>query len=211
MDAPIPFFYYDILARLIPGAATVVVLMVRWWPQLTCYVGGPEGWKTAVIPILFAATAYIIGTIYEAFDYAPVVKIPVFFFDAWAFRRAANRFGKISIENPPDGVNNLGGRESRAKFWMRVGLDGTQDPARTATFAHCHRIQAEYKMFLHLIYPSLFLVTMSIRPLKIAMLITGVVGALLCGWVAFHRNDRRWWQALFTAEKAFATKPPPSS
>ena len=77
MNSPLPSFYYDILARIVPGAVTLAVL----WPEkgfrpfdwFIWFVstGEHDGWEKLIMPILLVGVCYAIGVIFEVIDYAP--------------------------------------------------------------------------------------------------------------------------------------------
>ncbi len=82
MDKTIPFFYYDIMSRIIPGAATLAVLSVirslppiSWLLSFTNRFAAPglqttgQGWQTIAMPIVLLGVCYLIGTLFEIFDY----------------------------------------------------------------------------------------------------------------------------------------------
>lgn len=200
----IPFFYYDILARVLPGAITlaVVAMTPNLLPaSLMEFVNGKDGWKPAGIPLLLGGLAYAIGVIYEVFDYAILRKLT----DKWeetAFQSAWSRFSRIA---PVSDALLLDGQnvrplavEFRRRLWSDVVLEGSQDSAKALMFAHCHRFQAEYKMFLHLFYPSLLLSLLSLHPCHPVRAIAYCFIAGISLWLAHRRDDRRWWQALIT-------------
>jgi len=79
MDNPLPFFYYDILSRIVPGAATLAVV----WPTkgfppvdwLLWFVstGEREGWEKLAVPIILLGLCYVIGVVYEVLDYFQIL------------------------------------------------------------------------------------------------------------------------------------------
>ena len=80
---------------------------------------------------------------------------------------------------------------------------GGRDAGIGTVFAHCHRFQAEYKMFLHLSYAALvfLLFWLWARPWRVSKwafvdLGFGVVCACLFPVLAHLRNGRRWLQAI---------------
>src|SRR5258708_1818174 len=60
----IPFFYYDIVARIFPGAV-VIVLVTFTVPEIERFVSGSESWKTATVPLAFIGLSYMIGVLFE--------------------------------------------------------------------------------------------------------------------------------------------------
>lgn len=64
----IPFFYYDLLARIVPGALTLGVLAYAgvelpnpWRP----FFSAETAWGAVVIPLVLAGSSYAIGVLYE--------------------------------------------------------------------------------------------------------------------------------------------------
>lgn len=202
MDKPIPFFYYDILARIVPGAATVATLhmlgkhLPNSWLVL---FDGQQTWKAIVIPLALGAICYAIGVLYEAIDYSWPVKLLVWWIDDRAFSNAQRTFGDdeeaervTSTHAPAEEA-----RRSRFHLWNTLVFEGARDPGFSSVFAHCHRYQAEHKMFLHLAYPSLLLATLcfaSHMPIQAVIIFFVLVPTLI--YVSFRRNERRWLQAL---------------
>lgn len=64
----IPFFHYDLLARIVPGALTLSVLAYAgvelpnpWRP----FFSAETAWGAVVIPLVLAGSSYAIGVLYE--------------------------------------------------------------------------------------------------------------------------------------------------
>jgi len=70
----LPFFYYDILSRITPGATALATLfligdkMPPSWHSF--FVEGEENCKAVVVPLLLGGLCYVIGVLFEAVDYA---------------------------------------------------------------------------------------------------------------------------------------------
>src|SRR6185437_257698 len=91
MDS-LPFFYYDILARIVPGAATLAViwdngigfhLAVGWVMR---YANGGGDWKKVTVPIILLGLSYVIGVVYEVVDYFPDISISDYVPNSWKKR-----------------------------------------------------------------------------------------------------------------------------
>jgi hypothetical protein len=82
MESPLPFFYYDILSRIVPGAITLSVLWqvqgfgpVDWFKGFV-QSGEKDSWEKLVVPVLLAGLSYVIGVLFEVFDYVLDVDLP---------------------------------------------------------------------------------------------------------------------------------------
>jgi hypothetical protein len=226
MDKTIPFFYYDILSRVIPGAVTLVVFSVieslppiSWLLSLTSqfahhgwYTDG-QGWQTIAIPIVLLGLCYLIGTLYEVFDHSIGIKQLLDRSEDEIFRSALEKDGQ-----PGDSVIAKRAIKEVTKYryalWEKITLEGSSDPKMSLVFAHCHRYQAEHKMFLHLIYPSLLLTVFSLyfavfsfaNPYTILNCLEALSGICLLSigpfmsamlfYASEKRNERRWLQVV---------------
>ena len=69
----LPFFYYDILSRITPGATALATLfligdkMPPSWHSF--FVEGEENWKAVVVPLLLGGLCYVIGVLFEAVEH----------------------------------------------------------------------------------------------------------------------------------------------
>jgi hypothetical protein len=198
MDRPIPFFYYDILSRIIPGAMTLATLyMVRdilptaWLSSFQ----GNQSWKAIVVPLVLGGLCYMIGVVYETIDYSPIFKWLILSSDDRAFTSA---WYELNGKDDKFFVGKQAGEVRRFRFqmWDALVFKGGSDPGMGSVFAHCHRFQAEYKMLLHLTYPSLLFAVLSFHhgsnPQGFFGL--GMVPALF--YLSHLRNRRRWLQTL---------------
>jgi len=192
----LPFFYYDILSRIIPGATTLATLFLiadKLPPTWSAFFAeGMEHWKAVVVPLLLGGLCYVIGVLFEVADYTPLTKWLVLGTDAKAFRRALAAFGEKLEGWSAEQVRLL-----RFHLWETCVFEGGRDADMGTVFAHCHRFQAEYKMFLHLIYPVLLFAGFSIwsqKPLWWVGVDLAVIVILF--YLSYLRNERRWLQAL---------------
>jgi hypothetical protein len=206
MKDTIPFFYYDILARIIPGAMTLATLLsVRdklpeSWKIL--FVGS-ESWKAVVVPLVLGALSYVIGVIYEAIYHAPPVKQIEFragdrdFERAWRkFAGASPKNAKLLLQATAEQRNNF-----RFRLWEKLTLEGGRDQEMGLVFAHCHRFQAEYKMFLHLIYPSVLFAVIEVARGSIGRGAISLMIVPVLFYLAHRRDERRWDQVLSFADQ----------
>lgn len=207
MDKPIPFFHYDILSRMIPGAVTLATLsMIRdklpglWW----AFFAGQQSWKVVIVPLLIGGLCYVVGVFYEVTDYSPAIKWIVMGADDKAFASAWATTNEL-IDNRRELLMDKTTqqiRRYRFEMWNRLVFIGGHEPEMGSVFAHCHRFQAESKMFLHLIYPAFLFAAFS---LVSGMLIRACATLLLIIPTLFYfshcRNERRWLQTLSFCEQ----------
>lgn len=73
MEKSFPFFYYDILSRIIPAAATLFVLSLfpdfPWVRKFQSLPTIRHDWGPVVTPFFILGLCYLIGVIYENLDY----------------------------------------------------------------------------------------------------------------------------------------------
>ncbi len=143
----IPFFYYDIVARIFPGGV-VISLLVFTIPELHRFISGPEPWKTATIPLAFIGLSYMIGVLFE-----------VLFTDwlVWqwvgdmTFRAAVGEDAWPNNVTSSTMANRADCRALRDKAWFDLVLAGEKD--RAQGFPHALRFWAEAKMCMHTFLP----------------------------------------------------------
>jgi len=178
----IPFFYYDIVARIFPGGIALALLVLAWpeilaRPEILGLISGTEGWKTAVVPITLAAAAYMAGVLFEAITPDGSVWRLIGFI---TFRCAAREYpwqGQIS-------------REFREKAWFDLQRD-------EAHFAHALRMWAEAKMCLHsslAVFGASAIFAFQKR--EWCWVVSALVVGVLLLWGVYSRDKRRWIQIL---------------
>src|SRR5690349_1222824 len=135
----IPFFYYDIVARIIPGGILLAIVLLRQ-PELRTFFSGEESWKTAAVPLAMAGASYMIGVLFEVF------------FSDWlfwrrvsdvSFRKAVASHNWSSRMRKPKPKVKEAARRYRREAWSYLVLAGKRDDAQA--FAHAHRFWAEAK------------------------------------------------------------------
>jgi hypothetical protein len=208
MGDVIPFFYYDILARIIPGVMVLAVLrcgglrMPEVWGSLLTV-----RWGTVMAPLAIAGAAYVIGVLLEAIWYIPGFRQ----LDEWVSNQAFDdAFREYKWLNPaprPDSKVGEGLKRFPDAAWERLTLEGAEKPL---VFAHAHRFQAEMKLCRHALLPVAGFVVLvlfnqsdcSIQSTHIRCwyLVLGPTTALLFAWGAYARERRRWWQVLICAD-----------
>ena len=207
MDKPIPFFYYDILSRIIPGAVTIAALLIirdklpqSWWD----FFGGQQSWKAVIVPLMVGGVCYVIGVIYEVTDYLPGIGRVVMWSDDKAFRRAWDSLGEYVDKRAKLLEGKKTAEMTRYKFqmWDKLVFTTGRDPGLTSVFAHCHRFQAEHKMFLHLMYPTILFCGIFLArgmPVRACACLLLVFPTLF--YFSHRRNVRRWLQALSSCKE----------
>ncbi len=217
MEWRIPYFEYDVFARIAPGAATVAVARwlgmpspFYWEPLLPIPLGTAEAAMTGAgsAPaatldtgvvlyggLTLLAAAYVVGTLYEAFgsllwrSLSPRV-----------LRRAA-RERKTWLHRVPPGTPPLVGDDRDLfKLLLQWLLTDPRAEVRGA-FAHIHRFQAEARMFAYSTVPLAALALFAL--VRHAGVPAGAAAALglLTAWCGYLREHRRWVQALATLDQ----------
>lgn len=159
-----------------------------------CFLGGDQSWKTIIIPLMLGGLCYVIGVIYEAADYSPMMRWLVLGSDHRAFAQAWAELcgdGELLESKTIQEIKCF-----RFQLWDTLVFKGGLAVGMSLVFAHCHRFQAEHKMFLHLIYPSLLFALCSFA---YCFPIRGLVGlgiSLLLFFLSHSRNRRRWLQTI---------------
>jgi len=104
----------------------------------------------------------------------------------------------VRMESRLEGWSTEQVRRLRFHLWETLVFKGGCDTGMGTVFAHCHRFQAEYKMFFHLIYPALLFAGLSVwsrRPLWWACFDLALIVPTLF-YLSHLRNQRRWLQTL---------------
>ncbi len=197
----IPFFYYDIIARLIPGGATLMVIAFGFskrpfWESN--FFSSTEHWNSVLAPLVLGGLAYAIGVLFEGVF--SILKRSRFL-ELKAWELAVHEFGLPKEPNP----------KSRTRLWEKLvlaaALEGPSSenhaqPGMKSVFAHCHRFQAEYKMCQHLTIPTLMFIGFTFfRHSDWFWTYVGFVFLVVFLIVSVLRDKRRWWQLLMFAEQ----------
>jgi hypothetical protein len=206
MNYSFPFFFFDIVSRIIPGAFTVAI-----WPMvlgrspmewLDSLPKDSGGWKSVVVPFLLACLCYAIGVLYEVFDYLPPMKVLILksedslFASVWA--EQSRKYGMLPKTLKEITVGRSGDemRFFRFVLWEELLLNLGVDPNKSTIFAHCHRFQAEHKMLLHFIYPCLLLAGLSLWYRHPYRGIAELCAVPFFFALSLSRNRRRWLQVV---------------
>lgn len=199
MGGIIPYFYYDIVARLIPGAATLYVLALSGWlppPSVTSLFSGGGASKSVVVALFLGGAAYAIGVFYEALFFFPFVNR----YKWWVSEKAV-----MSAAEHYDWQNeNLRERAKDKKFayrvWEEFVVRGTYGADMKSLFAHCHRFQAESKLCQHLLPPTILYAGLCLHwchPVRFSL---GLLAFGFLGLASFWRDQRRWMSVFSFGE-----------
>jgi hypothetical protein len=194
-----PFLSYDLIARIIPGGFTLAVMM-KFFPRWFSSFNGSDAWKAVVMPVGIAGLSYLIGVVYEALYSFPFLRQRL---SNRAFREARAGFEKTlmtctSVSRPKRFTSD---EHWRNYLWQKLLFESAQKAEMVTIFSHCHRFQAEYKMFYHLMLPALLFAAGSVIRKEYGMAIVGVGLLGLFWWCAARREERRWWYVLGFAEQ----------
>ena len=191
----IPFFYYDIVARIFPGGITLGVLAYAL-PRMQRLVSGPEAWKTTVVPLTIAAASYMIGVLFEVVSPDWIVWRRI---SDITFRAAAKDFRWSQEFKQPDLASPGQMRRFREEAWFDLILAGKKDQAQA--FAHALRMWAEAKIYLHSLLPVVGAIMISFWRQRWGWTVgaTILAGIFLCG--VYSPDRRRWVQILHSMER----------
>lgn len=196
----IPYFYFDITARIIPGGLLLALLKVMGmhasspWPDL---FAGQEAWKAATVPLVFLGAAYLLGIVLDG----------VFRFSTLAQRFARAQYKKVHKRAAEEGLPAMPAGASSENFqfelWKWLALVG--GPQNAAAFSLAHRFQAESRLLILSSIPAACLAGLSLwQRLTIPYALAVAVAAGLCVlgifiWAAFNSERNRWTWALGAA------------
>jgi hypothetical protein len=197
----IPYFYYDIVARMIPGATTLYVLAlsgVRIPPVISSLLTGTDAWKGIATALALGGAAYAVGVLSEALFFFPLL----YRYKKYAQKKAIVR----AINNYPWKDNCL--RDTAKKdesfcrqAWEEIVVCGSTESSMRSLFAHCHRFQAESKLCQHLLVPVLLYVGTAVSWKSWPRIALGVSAFVFLIWASYYRDARRWWQVLSFGER----------
>lgn len=199
----IPFFYYDVLARMIPGGLLLALLRVAGLRTPACLAGvvtGQEPWKAVIMPLIVAAMAYLLGALLDGI---------------FRFSTLAEKFGRRQYQlvlSADKGLSPVPATASSKNFqhdaWQWLALK--VGPKNTAAFSLAHRFQADSRLFILSAVPAASLAGLSVFEwLKISCAAwvaagVGICVLLLFAISAFNSEKNRWiWTlAAICLEKA---------
>lgn len=207
----LPFFYYDILSRIVPGAATLAAMLFfpHWIPlpqivrdRIHLLFSHADKGMSVVVPLVLVGATYLIGVLFEAIDHFPGWKEGIIL--KWDRKAFTEEWCKSDEKKRELEQFSAARKESlRFDIWETLVYRGGRDPGIGTIFSHCHRFQAEYKMFLHLSYAVILFIVLwlcscawRLSHLAFLQLIAAVVCLSLFPVLAYLRNRRRWLQAI---------------
>lgn len=148
MNLRIPYFYVDLIARMVPGA--VMLLLLKFSPLVPSNIwpteiSGSEHADVVIIPILFACLSYVIGTVFETLLAPRLENKQICEFEkaardyAWTYAMPREGESEKQIKNIFEKSEHL----SRASFnYLAV----YKSEAERAVMSHIMRTHAEAKM-----------------------------------------------------------------
>lgn len=185
----IPFFYYDVLARMVPGGMLLLCLRVAGLkapPSIVDAVQG-ETWKAVIMPLVIAAMAYLAGALLDGI-------FRFFSFAEWFGRRqyemALKDFGKGIVLRPLPANASAEKFQHDAWQWLALKIG----PKNTAAFSLAHRFQAESRLFLLSSVPAAYL-AFSFLKIPCAAWVAAAFGIgvfILFTSAAFNSERNRW-------------------
>src|ERR1051326_1243257 len=95
----IPFFYYDIVARIIPGVVTLGVVAFagpNFKDSLSRFLTGSKDWNGILLSLLIGGMAYAIGVLYEALFSIPPLRSYKTLAERKAWKSASLKFDKAN-------------------------------------------------------------------------------------------------------------------
>jgi hypothetical protein len=200
----IPFFYYDLFAKIIPGglaAAALWLLGIRLPSNLQLMFMTSDVLRAVVFPLALLGMAYLLGSYLEAM-LRPLLKrvSERTFAAAWQSQRRL-----LGYPMPPLKSTLQDQISDRIKIWQRLALiEVEQYPA---AFSHAHRFQAEGKMFMHTSLPASYfigrIVWDRLSPFDPLLGYSGAfiafVSALLFSVYSVWSAERRRWEQTLAA------------
>jgi len=198
MGERFPFFYYDIVARIMPAGLLMFLTswLLDWSPRkamLKAMYGdstnspSPDLFGSALFAGILLGACYAIGVVFDSLFYALRLRFVVEArmnaefagaLDEHQWRRFPTPVDPVGAKAPADTETRGPQTDSeeliallrsvRQQCWTWVELGNEKIVGRT--FAHAHRFAAESKMFLHIGFVAVLLASLSIA-------------ASLCPWL----------------------------
>ncbi len=208
MQLRFPYFYFDVVARIIPGAFALTVLMTRVIPSFTKelwkYVNGEN---ISILASFVAAAvciscAYVVGIVFEALAGTIILRIPVdgiVDFSFWSAARMKTWHYPTGPMEPRDATTSI--RELRFNTWNWFVHQGS--PQWRDAFSHAHRFQAESKLCLFSSIVAISWLMLTLRgaspgfSLHHERLTAATIAAL--GLLAHLQRERRRWQQVMAS------------
>ncbi len=197
----IPYFYYDIVARMIPGTATLYVIALVGVPlpnAVACLFTGSDTWKGIAATLLLGGAAYAIGVFYESLFSFPVFSHYKECALKKAIEHAINRY-YWKDEALREKARNDDTFVHRA--WEDLVVLGSRESDMKSLFALCHRFQAESKMCQHLLVPTLLYASIAVYWRSPIRVVPAAFAFFLLIFASYWRDERRWLQVLSFGER----------
>ncbi len=194
MKESIPFFYYDILSKLIPGGLTIAVLGI-----IGLKVPGPwsallakqEPWMVVVLPLVLASSAYGFGGLLDA-----IFRLK--FAEGFGEK---HYFASRKKYNRPDLLPSNAGQENfHYDAWQWLALIAAQE--NPSAFSLAHRFQAEARLYALSAAPAAIIAGWAISQWSVLQFLRGwkfglaALAAIaifrLCVVAAENCEERRW-------------------
>lgn len=157
MGNAIPYFYADLIARMVPGAVLISLMRLTTLPipkPWVDFISNLGSAQAVIIPILLAGLAYTLGTVLEALLNAILEKIYIRAFDSALSKKYSRLYrdpNSIQTKNPRS-PKDL----SRASFGYLISSPSDREKQ---SIPHIIRFHSEAKMgFSTVIILSTFLV-----------------------------------------------------
>lgn len=202
MEWKIPYFEYDLFARIAPGALTIAVLQYLGMPMPAYWKPLLPLWKDTLLPdagmvafggITLLGASYAIGLIYESLSPLLWRRLP-----RTALVRAAVD-QKTRWRRPVVGPSALCNEKDLFKTLLQW-LVCTRDPDVRSAFVHMHRFQAEARLCAYSVAPLIVLGVAAFvkqeAPHGAWIWAPSFFIALLLVICTISRERRRWIQAI---------------
>lgn len=217
MSERFPFFYYDLVARVIPGALLLTVLWlagINLPPPVTAAVSPEQGvLEPAILSLIYFGACYAIGVAFEVSTYFFDLRRRVEQMCDRAFQDAIrDRRWRRSVPKLDGNVEALDPRWLRRHCWNWLQLHPQE--RRAPASIHALRYTAESKMFLHMGRAGLFFPVMVLshnvfvwarlettwwEAPKVSFLLAVALGLsafLVLSRAAARRERQRWGSAI---------------
>ncbi len=197
MEWKIPYFEYDVFARVAPGALTIVVARYigmavpkYWEPLLPPVAGALDAGVVFWGGLMLLAASYFIGLLYEgllSFRWRHVSPA--------ALRCAAKERTTWLRPAKVDGERLQCQNESSFKLLLQWLVCSKDEGVRNG-FVHMHRFQAEARLCTYSVYPLCVLAVTALFKHDYWLGCGAVFTGLILVGCAWSREKRRWVQAL---------------
>ena len=174
MSSVIPFFYADLIARIIPGTVCLALLRLTTLKppsEWSNFISGTSPAHTVILPLVYAGLAYLIGTVLETI------------LNRWLENAYICAFKSVSREYPWTGPKApaIGGRSAKNLSRATIGyLLVLASEKEVQAVSQINRFHSEAKM-CHTIFWILIaflLLVLPFRPVRTGLLANPATGAV---------------------------------